>query len=648
MKRFGGLRVAVLMLLPLLFIQFVTREASTQVSGRTVAEGTLEIRFDDSFDGEGRTSYFLNTGTERLELLSLERIPQGGSGSYIRVHGRMRHGKLNVEDGIVIQAASTNHALGDQHQLVMLFNFQDAPTNRPWTASYVQDMLSNQVSTYWQSVSYGQTWFTGDFAGWYTVPLNSTDCQSNMRLAAEDGARALGYNPDSYSHKIYIYPGGGCHPTGGSTWTGTDSSGNFTSSVYLCGTVTSYSLGHECGHTLGMRHSNALNCHGVTSGTNCTHVEYGNNYDIMGYYNTGAVNAYQRDLVGWLGTRIQTVTADGNYVLSPLSVADTNLKALRIPEAYDPVTNSTTYYYIEYRQPVGYDSFLASYSGVTGGVLMDLGTIGTDINKLLLGSELLDGTPTTTGTNEALPVGRSYTDPAIPVTITVLSANSTGATVSVQFSAPTCVPVNPTVGISPISAPPTAPGTSVRYTVTVTNNDSSSCAASGFNLQASVPSGWAASFTNPVLTVSPGTSASTTMTVTSPSTASSGSYAVGVNATNSSSLVYSGSTAATYNVATSLSVAVSTDRSTYSRKQAVTMTGMVSANGSPVQGASVTLTMTKSNGSTVTQSATTGSNGSASVRFQLRKSDPAGSYQGRGVANDNGMSGSAATSFTVQ
>jgi hypothetical protein len=121
-----------------------------------------------------------------------------------------------------------------------------------------------------------------------------------------------------------------------------------------------------------------------------------------------------------------------------------------------------------------------------------------------------------------------------------------------------------------------------------------------------------------------------------------------VNATNSSSPAYSGSTSATYSVANSLAVSVSTDRSTYNRKQAVTMTAMVSANGAPVQGASVSLTMTKSNGATVTQSATTGSNGSAGVRFQLRKSDPAGSYQGRGVANDNGVSGSAATSFTVQ
>jgi hypothetical protein len=559
----------------------------------------------------------------------------------------MRNRKLNVEDGAVIEAATTNHAVGEQRQLLMLFNFQDQPSNKPWTAAYIQDLLFNQVNQYYQQVSYGQTWVTGDMVGWYTIPVNSTDCSANRTQAAEDGARALGYNPDNYSHKIYIYPSTSCASSGGTTWVSTDSSGNVKTWMYISGSATSYILTHEFGHSLGFRHSNSLSCGGVTFGTGCSNIEYGDNYDVMGYYNTGVVNSYHRDLAGWLGPRIQTVTSDGTYTLTPTGGTDGGLKAIKIPQAYDATTNSTTYYYIEYRQPVGYDSFLSSYPAVTNGVLLHLGTIGSDVNKLGYGSQLLDATPTITGANQALAVGKSYTDPAIPVTVSVLSANSTGATVSVQFSAPTCAPANPTVALSPSSSLPTAPGTSVPYTVTVTNDDGSSCSASSFNLQASVPSGWSANFASPTLTASPGTSASTTLTVTSPTSASSGSYNVGVTVTSSSS-AYSGSASTTYAVATSLAVAVSTNRPSYNRKQSVTMTGVVSANGSPVQGASVSFTMTKSNGATVTQSATTGSNGSSSVRFQLKKPDPVGTYQGRGAASVNGVSGSAATSFTVQ
>lgn len=642
-------KAAVLILLPLLFIQLVSREASTQVSRiKVTVEGTLELRFDDPVDGEGRETFFLNTGEERFELDFQGRIPQLSAGSRVRASGRMRNHKLNVEDGTVLAAATTNHAVGEQRQLVMLFNFQDQPSNKPWTAAYIQDLLFNQVNQYYQQASFGQTWVTGDIVGWYTIPVNGSDCAANRTQAAENGARALGYNPDNYTHKIYIYPSTSCASSGGTTWVSTDSSGNVKTWMYISGSATSYILTHEFGHSLGFRHSNSLSCGGVTFGTGCTHVEYGDNYDVMGYYNNGVLNSYHRDLAGWLGPRIQTVTSDGTYSLTPTAGSDSGLKAIKIPQAYDATTNSTTYYYVEYRQPVGYDSFLSSYPAVTSGVLLRLGTIGGDLNKLVLGSELLDATPTVAGANQALAVGKSYTNPSIPVTVTVLSANSTGAAVSVQFSAPTCTPSNPTVAITPSNSAPSAPGTSVPYTVTVTNNDGSSCAASSFNLQASVASGWTASFTSPTLSVSPGTSASTTLMVKSPSSATSGSYTIGVAATNSLSAGYSGSASAAYAVATSLSVVVSTDKSSYSRKQSVTMTGSVSANGSPVQGASVSFTMIKSNGVTMKQTATTGSNGSASVRFQLKRSDPLGTYQGRDTASMGGLSGSAATSFSVQ
>lgn len=639
-------RIAILILLSLLLIQSISSAASTQ-RRRVTIEGTLEIRFEDTIDGNSRESYFLNTGEERLELVFPEVISQLSAGTRFRVSGRVRNGKLNVEDGKVLEAATTNPAIGEQRQLLMLFNFQDQPSNRPWTAAYIQDLLFNQVNQYYQQVSYGQAWVSGDMVGWFTIPVNSTDCSANRTQAAEDAARALGYNPDNYSHKIYIYPSTSCASSGGTTWVSTDSLGNVRTWMYISGTATPYILTHEFGHSLGFRHSNSLSCSGTTIGTGCSHVEYGDNYDVMGYYNNGVVNSYHRDLAQWLGSRIQTVTSDGTYTLTPTGVADSGLKAIKIPKAYDPTTNSTTYYYFEYRQPVGYDSFLSSYPGVTNGVLLHLGTTGTDVNKLSLGSELLDATPTVAGANQALPVGQSFTDPAIPVLVTVLGANSSGASVSVQFSAPACNPANPTISINPSVGQPAAPGVAEPYTVTVTNSDSSTCASSTFSLQANVPSGWNASFANTNLTVAPGASASTTLNVSSASTTSSGSYPFAAAVTNTSS-GYSGSATASFTVATSLGVTVSTDRSTYNRKQTVIITGVVRANGSPVQGASVSFTMTKSNGTTVSQSAVTGSNGSASARFQLRKPDPTGVYQGRGASNVNGASGSATTNFSVQ
>jgi len=641
-------RTSILCLSLLLLSQTVWLGSETNAKQRKIeVEGTIDVLQEDPEDGIGRTVFYLNTGTERLEL-DLKPGVLLEQGSRMRMRGCLRNGKLNVERSEVVetvQLTSTSHALGEQRQLVMLFNFQDQPNNKPWTADYIRNLLLNDVNQYWQQVSYGQTWFTGDFTGWFTLPINSTDCSANVTQAALDRARTLGLNPDTYTHFILIHPSTSCSPSGASTATPIDSAGNFTSYVYISGTADFYHLAHECGHSLGLFHSNSLNCGSVTFGNSCTLVAYGDHYDVMGYYNTGALNASQRDLLGWLGPRIQSVTSDGTFTLTPLGIADANPKALRIQQS--STTNSTSYYYIEYRQPVGYDSFLSSYPGVTNGVLLHLGTITTDLNQLVSGSRLLDSTPTVTGANEALAVGSSYYDPAIPVTVTVLSANSSGATVSVNFGAATCTPSNPTVAISPSSGPVCPPGTAVPYTVTVSNNDSSACAPASLNLQSTVPSGWTAYFTNPTLTVNPGTSASTTLTITSPPSAAAGSYNVGVTATSSSSGA-SGSASSSYCVATSLGISVSTDRPSYTRRQWVTMMAMVSANGSPVQGVGVNFTMTKSNGTTVTQSATTGTNGSASARFQTKRNDPVGTYQGRGVANSNGASGSGATTFTVQ
>ena len=640
-------RVAVLILMPMLFIQFLAPDASTQSRKKVTIEGKLELRIEDSFDGNASETYFLNTGEERLELVFPDESHRRSAGTRVRMTGRMRNGKLNVERGEVLEAMSASPAVGEQRQLVMLFNFQDQPSNRPWTAAYIQDLVFNQVNQYYQQVSYGQAWVTGDLVGWFTIPVNSTDCSANRAQAAENGARALGYNPDNYSHKIYIYPTSSCGSSGGTTWVSTDSLGNVKTWMYINGTATQYILTHEFGHSLGFKHSNSLTCSGTTIGTNCSHVEYGDNYDVMGYYNNGVVNSYHRDLAQWLGPRIQTVTSNGTYTLTPTGLADSGLKAIRIPQAYDPVTNSTTYYYFEYRQPVGYDSFLSSYPGVTNGVLLHLGTIGTDANKLSLGSELLDCTPTSTGANQALPVGQSFNDPALPLTVTVLGANSSGATVSVQFTAPACNRANPTISFNPSVGQPAAPAVAEPFTVNVTNNDSSTCTSSTFSLQANLPSGWNASFANPTLTVAPGASASTTLSVSSASSTSNGSYPFAAAVTNTSS-GNSGSATATFTVASSLGVTVSTDRSTYNRKQTVTMTGVVRANGSAVPGATVSFTMTRSNGTTISQSAVTGSNGSASTRFQLRKPDPTGMYQGRGASNMNGASGSATTNFSVQ
>jgi C1A family cysteine protease len=105
----------------------------------------------------------------------------------------------------------------------------------------------------------------------------------------------------------------------------------------------------------------------------------------------------------------------------------------------------------------------------------------------------------------------------------------------------TCVQANPTMAISPSATQWLTPGGTLTYSVSVTNNDNSGCSPSIFNLGATVQSGWKASFGSSALTINPGTSASTTLSVTSSTSALGGSYTIPVKATDSAASTYTAS-----------------------------------------------------------------------------------------------------------
>ena len=98
----------------------------------------------------------------------------------------------------------------------------------------------------------------------------------------------------------------------------------------------------------------------------------------------------------------------------------------------------------------------------------------------------------------------------------------------------------------------------------------------------------------------------------------------------------------------STAVTVATDQPSYTSTQQVSITTTVMSGGSPVAGASVTLTVTKASGAVVMANATTGSDGTAVYKLRLKKQDPIGTYQVGAVARTSGQSGSAATTFTVR
>ncbi len=122
-------------------------------------------------------------------------------------------------------------------------------------------------------------------------------------------------------------------------------------------------------------------------------------------------------------------------------------------KATDRTSGKNTWYYVEYRQAIGFDGFLASNANILNGVLIHTGSESSGNS-----SDLLDLTPATSSwPDPALVVGQSFNDPSAGVTITAAWATGTEAGVTVELGPVTCVPASPMVALSPsASRPPSA------------------------------------------------------------------------------------------------------------------------------------------------------------------------------------------------
>jgi hypothetical protein len=117
------------------------------------------------------------------------------------------------------------------------------------------------------------------------------------------------------------------------------------------------------------------------------------------------------------------------------------------------------------------------------------------------------------------------------VSVTVTGVTSTSLSVAVNYGALPCVQSAATLTASP-TATSTAYGSSALFNVSVKNNGSSGCPSDTINLSATVPIGWSKSFGSSSLSLAPGQTAQTTMTVGVPAPYALGTYSVGAVAAN--------------------------------------------------------------------------------------------------------------------
>jgi hypothetical protein len=647
-------------------------EAAPFVEQDVQEDGTLEVSHVDYEDPAlDHYEYALNTTSHgKLRLYFASKAPELLTGAHVRVSALKIDSALLAASDSSVTTTTTKAAvatlpgtLGAQRTLTILVNFTD-DTSQPFTNASAQSTMFGTVSNYWYEASYQQTTLTGDVAGWFTLSsVSTTTCNTSaIQSGAQAAAQAAGFNLSSYTRFLYVFPGSSCSWWGYSMIGGTPSQSWIAAKNGFTLTV----IGHELGHALGLYHSHALDCGGVAiASSGCTAYEYGDGFDIMGGVNTTPhYNAFQKERLGWLNAGISppiTSAADAagtsvNYGIETYENSrDLTSRALKIPRA-GACGSAPDYFYLESRQAIGFDTFIAGDAGLSTGVLMHAATPGSANS-----SYLLDMTPaTTTWLDPALPAGATFTDPTSGLAIMPVSAGSSGATINVTYPPASCTHAAPTIVLTPSGTEYANAGATASYTATVTNNDGCGCSSSTFNVSASVPAGWTAN--NPqTASVAPGASISTPLNIGVPSTAAAAYYTVPSTAANASATSYWGTVNGTVAVTTttgtgssSISASVASSQPTYtapvkpSQTKYASIGTTVTSSGSPVAGAKVNVKIISPSGNATTVSATTGSNGVANVSYPIRGKNVIGTYSVTSTASYNFMTGTATTSFAVK
>ena len=386
---------------------------------------------------------------------------------------------------------------GDQKTLVIVGNFTDSAVT--CSISSIRSLMFDptlSLAALLKDNSLGKVTVSGDVVGPYTINRTSTDpCNlSGLSSAAEAAATASGVDVSAYPHRMYVLPPNTCSGGGNGTMGGLPSY----SWIYGCGIAGTYV--HNFGHNLGLDHA-------ATAGPLGDN-EYNDASDPMAWTDNTfrGLNAPHRHQLGWLDpNNVAVVTQDGSFNIAPLGVDPVLAGGLQVVMIAKPDTKD--YYYLSYRRPIGFDKYID----------------GLSYDLLSVHQYKGDGSSSKTYLLARLNDGESYVDSVNGITVTLVSHSTTFASARVQFAATTCTAGSHWLAVQPQSHSAKA-GSSVAYSMTLTNADTSACPTTTFALNRALPAGWSGNVSPSSLTLGPGASGQATLTMTSTSTTTSGNY----------------------------------------------------------------------------------------------------------------------------
>jgi len=388
--------------------------------------------------------------TNPAQKQRLTRLP---SGTPIEFVGKQSESDFEVTEFSVLGAdggvittgdpgtAHYSPAIGERRVAVLLVNFLDN-TSEPGTPGQAQVVFDNKIRDFFAEASFNQVSLITDVYGWWTLPYDTSRCSDlDQNLVSSEILQAAadrGVDLSLYDHLVFVFNdtfgvwcssgAGTVSPNSRGTVWRTWNTGAGVAESAFDGPKGIQNTIHELGHNLGLWHANRLDCTLGALDGDCVTVGYGDFYDTMGAGSTAPhFNAFHKERLGWISpddtslNHISTVMQSGAYTLSPYA-ADGGTKALRIRRSPN-ADGGVDYFYLEYRQPIGWDTGLSQKA--YEGILVHLGNDTTADSSRLLDMDYADSS------QEALQPGIPFYDPTSDVTINLLSADSTAAVVEI-------------------------------------------------------------------------------------------------------------------------------------------------------------------------------------------------------------------------
>lgn len=539
-------------------------ESAAHIESRQTWTGTIETAVEDDHRSGSHTVHRLKSGGRTMELYSGSAVT-AASGSTVKVTGIQVAGKVaaaSFTPQAAVVAAGTNGVTGQQNIVTILVNFPGYTLPTGVDAEYMKGVLYGNawstkqntpdmnVDDFWQQNSDGKAsapFSSGKVVGPYLMKSNYNQdskggsfCDYITMRDAVVAAADADVNFTQFNRIVIVMPNNSA-----CTWSGVSSIGYWASTSADGAISASFSwlradqlatrssgvqlATHELGHGLGLNHARTREYPGSPRitlgaiGAAGTLNEYGDNFSAMGtgpgFY--GAEHAQQ--ILGWLAPLNYTeVRAAGTYTIAPYETrnAASAVKALRVLR--DATSNS--WLWIEYRTNAGvYDSQLNSQVWTGALIHYEDATTGAYTG-------LLDFTPSTTSfLDPALAAGQTWTDPYSKLSIAATGIAGGALTLTVNYGTAVCTPANPTVTLSPANPTVSASG-STALTVTVKNNNSSSCPVSAYSLTSVQPAGFSGKLSATSLNIAGGASGTATLTETVGTTV--GTFALSVTATD--------------------------------------------------------------------------------------------------------------------